>query len=339
MVQRFLIISAILLLTAGFADAQTLKLATLAPEGSQWVNEMRAGAKEISARTEGRVKVKLYAGGVKGSDDKVLRKIRIRELHGAYFTATSLQDKYPDINIYGMPFVFQSEEEVRHVRPLIDPILYEGLKKVGFESFGFAGGGFAQIMSSTPIIELSDLSRQKVWVPEGDDISYRAMEAMGLSPVTLPVTDVLTGLQSGLIDIVGSPPVAALVLQWHTKVKYVTDLPLVYTIGYLALDNKAFARIAPADQLVVREVFENVNQKMDRANLVDNEKAMAALENFGLDVVQPDADSSEAWRSKVLSANKEMASDGLVSPVLYNQVLEMLADFRAGPQVASNTDD
>ena len=94
----------VLSMSAIAVQAQTLKIATLAPEGSQWVTDMRAGAAEISKRTDGRVKLKLFAGGVMGNDKKVLRKIRIGQLHGAYFTATSLQDRYPDINIYGMPF-------------------------------------------------------------------------------------------------------------------------------------------------------------------------------------------------------------------------------------------
>lgn len=319
------------------ADAQTLKIATLAPEGSQWVKDMRAGAKEIAARTDGRVKLKLYAGGVKGNDKKVLRKIRIRELNGAYFTATSLQDLYPDINIFGMPFLFRSEDEVRHVRAQIDARIRAGLLDAGFESFGFAGGGFARLMSGKPVQALDDLSREKVWVPEGDSISYEAMLAMDLSPVTLPVTDVLTGLQSGLVDIVGSPPVAALILQWHTKVKYVTDLPLVYTVGFLALDKRAFSKIDPADRAIVTEVLEEVNDVIDQANIKDNHNALAALKNAGLEFVTPDAQAAEQWRERVMAANREMADKGLVSASLFAEVEAMLADYRNKDTVASRT--
>ncbi len=335
---RFRIQALLLIAALGLAsgvNAQTLKIATLAPEGSQWVKDMRAGAAEIATRTDGRVKLKLYAGGVKGNDNKVLRKIRIRELHGAYLTATSLQDRYPDINIFGMPFMYESEEEVRFVRAKIEPTIRAGLLEAGFETFGFAGGGFARLMSGKPVQTLADLSREKVWVPEGDPISYEAMLAMDLSPVTLPVTDVLTGLQSGLVDIVGSPPVAALVLQWHTKVKYITDLPLVYTIGYLALDKRAFGKLSAADQVVVREVLEGVNSVIDEANVVDNQKALEALQNAGLKFVVPDVNAANQWRDRVMEANRAMAKKGLVSEDLFSEVETILAEYRSASAVAN----
>ena len=325
-----------LLMLAGSVTAQTLKIATLAPEGSQWVEDMRAGAKAIKERTDGRVQLKLYAGGVMGNDAKVLRKMRIGQLHGAYFTATSLQEQYPDLNIYGLPFLYMTEDEVSHVRNTVDPILRDGLLDAGYETFGFSGGGFARLMSQTPVTSLEDLDRQKVWVPEGDNISYRAMQAMGLSPVTLPVTDVLTGLQSGLLDIVGSPPVAALVLQWHTKVKYVTDLPLVYTIGYLAIDKKAFGRLSAADQSIVREVLVGVSEVIDEANKTDNVEALAALGNAGLAFVSPEPTAVAGWRDDVLAANRKMAEEGLFSVELYDRVLALLAEYRAsGPVEAT----
>ena len=332
-----ILVACVLVALTGTSAAQTLKIATLAPEGSQWVADMRAGAKAIRERTDGRVQLKLYAGGVMGNDDKVLRKIRIGQLHGAYFTATSLQERYPDLNIYGLPFVYMSEDEVSHVRRSVDPILKDGLLDAGFETFGFSGGGFARFMSAKPVTSLEDLDRQKVWVPEGDSISYRAMQAMGLSPVTLPVTDVLTGLQSGLLDIVGSPPVAALVLQWHTKVKYVTDLPLVYTIGYLAVDRKAFGRLEPEDQAVVREILTDVSRVIDEANRSDNVEALAALDNAGLTFVSPDPAAVAGWRAEVLAANRSMAEDGLFSLDLYERVLAMLDEFRASEPAAATT--
>ena len=284
---------------------------------------------EIKRRTEGRVQLKLYAGGVMGNDNKVLRKMRIGQLHGGYFTATSLQERYPDLSIYGMPFLFDTEDEVRFVRSRVDDKLRKGLLEAGFESFGFAGGGFALLMSNRPVTTLEDLSRQKVWVPEGDDISYQAMKAMGLSPVTLPLTDVLTGLQSGLIDIVGSPPVAALVLQWHTKVKYVTDLPLVYTLGYLAIDRKAFRRIGDADREIVREILTGVNDRIDEANRADNVKALSALKSSGLEFVSPDSSAVSGWRERVMRANRDMSRKGIVSEDLLDEVIELVGEFRA----------
>ena len=193
--------------------AATLKIATVTPEGSQWMKDMRASAREIKERTEGRVQIKYYGGGVMGNDQKVLSRIRIGALQGGAFTPTALAGQYSNLNLYGMPMMFDSEEEAAYVRSRLDDTLSQGLEKAGFVNFGFAAGGFAVLMSNTPIDSLDDLKGKKVWIPEGDDISRRAMEALSLSPVTLPLTDVLTGLQTGLIDIVAMSPIGALVLQ------------------------------------------------------------------------------------------------------------------------------
>ena len=154
-----------------------------------------------------------------------------------------------------------------------------GLEEAGFVSFGFAGGGFARVMSNVPVRNHDDLKGRKVWVPEGDLISYESMQALDLSPVTLPLTDVLTGLQTGLIDIVTMSPAGALVLQWHTKVDYLTHMPIVYSMGLLAIQSRAYERLSQGDQAVVREVMTNLYAKWNEENSRDADEA---LRDFGV---------------------------------------------------------
>ena len=139
--------------------------------------------------------------------------------------------------------MFRSLDEIDAVRAALDPELAAGLEQAGFVTFGFIEGGFANLLSNEPISSVEDMRRKKVWVPEGDPISFLAMEALGLSPAVLPVTDVLTGLQTGLIDITFASPVAALVLQWHTKVKYITELPISYSMGIFAIEKGVYAAL------------------------------------------------------------------------------------------------
>ena len=124
----------------GSAHAAVFKIATVAPEGSEWMTKHREAAAQIKERTEGRVTLKFYGGGVMGNDRKVLRKIRIGQLQGAAFTTSGLAERYPDIVLYGMPFLFRSQEEVDFVRKALDDDLLQGLEEAGFVSFGFAGG-------------------------------------------------------------------------------------------------------------------------------------------------------------------------------------------------------
>jgi len=324
---RFFI--ALLALALGSAaSATTLKIATVTPEGSQWMKEMREGAAEIKARTNGRVQIKYYGGGVMGNDAKVLGKIRIGALQGGAFTPAALSDIYPDLNIYGMPLVFDSEEEAAYVRERLDEKLQQGLEAAGFVNFGFAAGGFAIVMSNTPVKGLDDLKGKRVWVPEGDSISYASMEALSLAPVTLPLTDVLTGLQTGLIDIVAMSPIGALVLQWHTKIKYITEIPLVYTVGFMAVDKRSFDKLSEADQQVVRDVMKETYRNFDRANLEDNREARDALLNTGIESVPFDAGEVARLRERLQQSNRQLGEQGAFSIALYDEMMDYVREYR-----------
>src|SRR5262245_7175528 len=267
------------------ASAADLKIATVAPDNSRWMQQMRAGAEEVKTRTAGRVTLKFYPGGVMGNAAQVLRKIRIGQLQGGAFTAGGLGERYPGLNLYGIPLLFSSLDEVDVVRAALDPELAAGLEKAGFVTFGFIEGGFANLLSNEPIRSVEDMKRKKVWVPEGDNISFLAMQTMGLSPSVLPVTDVLTGLQTGLIDITFASPVAALVLQWHTKVKYITDLPVSYSMGVFAIEKGAYSALSADDQRVVREVMGRYVQQLDHEAREDNRKAADVLAKSGVTTV------------------------------------------------------
>lgn len=324
------------------AVAAQIKVATLAPENSAWVANFRKASAEIKERTEGRVQLKLYTGGAQGNEAKVLRKMKIGQLHGGTFSPTDFQKTYPDLNIYGLPFVFDSLDEVEYVRERIDPKLEQGIEELGYVTFGFASGGFAIILSNEPVRALADLQGKKVWLPEGDLISYEAMKTLQLSPVALPITDVLTGLQTGLIDIVTIPPVVALALQWHTKVKYVTQMPVLFAMGFMAIDKRAFGKLDAADQEIVNEVMTRIYADMDALSADDSTNATDALFKIGLEDVQPDDGEFSRIQVIMRENNREMAERGLFSMELLEEMQLHIDEFRNGNGPADSgvsTDD
>ena len=328
--RNLLLLMGAFLLLAGPARAFDLKIATVAPDGSSWMQAMRTGGEEIRQRTDGRVNLKFYAGGVMGNDKSVLRKIRIGQLQGGAFTAGGLAEVYPDFAIYGLPLQFRSLAEVDYVRQRLDPVLQQGLEKAGFVSFGLAEGGFALMMADVPVRSIADMRGRKVWVPEGDQTSYRAMESLGLAPVTLPLTDVMTGLEAGLINVIPSSAIAAVAFQWYTRIKYVTDTPLVYLYATLAVDRRAFGRIAPPDQAVVREVMERIYQELDRQNRAAEDSAKAAMRQQGVTFVTPEPAEVERWRGIAAKLAGDLRQEGVFSPALFDRFQQLLADYRRG---------
>lgn len=316
------------------AAAVELKIATIAPDGSHWMQEMRAAAAEIKERTGGNVEIKFYPGGVMGNDAQVLRKIRIGQLHGGAFTAGGLAERYSALNLYGMPLLFRSLDEVDYVRERLDPVLKEGLEQAGFVSFGFIEGGFANLMSNHPVRGIDDMRRRKVWVPEGDSISFIAMESLGLSPVVLPVTDVLTGLQTGLLDVVAASPVGALVLQWHTRVRYLTDVPVSYSMGVLALDRRAYARLSEADREIVEEIVTRTVKRLDEAAREDNRRAWEVLKRYGVEIVEVDESNVETLRQRIAAIYPQLESRTDVDEVLLRRLLGLLEEYRGSTRVS-----
>jgi TRAP-type C4-dicarboxylate transport system substrate-binding protein len=323
-----LLLSVLLMAGMAAANAVDIKIASVAPDGSRWMQQMRAGAAEVETRTAGRVAIKFYPGGVMGNDAQVLRKIRIGQLQGGAFTAGGLAERYSGLNLYGIPLLFRSLDEIDAVRSQFDPEIAAGLERAGFVTFGFIEGGFANLLSNEPIRGVEDMRRKKVWVPEGDAISFLAMETLGLSPAVLPVTDVLTGLQTGLIDIAFASPVAALVLQWHTKVKYLTDLPISYSMGIFAIEKRVFDDLSAADQQVVREVMGSYIQGLDREARDDNRKAAEVLARSGLQTVTVDAADVDGWRRTIEGIHPQLRQRSDVDAAMFDRMLAVLTEFR-----------
>lgn len=323
-----LILGTLVLLLSGLVNAQTLKIATIAPEASDWMQGMRQGAAEIKERTDGRVTIKLYGGGVQGSDGQVLRKIRIGQLQGGSFTPSVLSDTYKDIGLYNMPMVFDDQDEVNYVRERLDQRLIDGLEEAGFVSFGFAATGFSVILSNEPVDSVDDLKSKKVWVPQGDHVSEAALKSLGLNPAPLPLSDVFTGLQTRLIEIVPGSPIGALVLQWHTKVDYMTDLPLLYTAALTAIDKRAFNKLKPGDRAIVREVMMRLYKEYDAKSAIDDVEAKQALINAGVERVVPNAKEAAEIRRIVLESNRRQGESGAFSMDLYDEMLGLIDEYR-----------
>jgi TRAP-type C4-dicarboxylate transport system substrate-binding protein len=316
----------LLVSAAGTAHAVTFKIATLSPDGSLWMRALREAAAEIGEQTEERVTFKFYPGGVMGDDKAVMRKIRLGQLHGAVMTVGGLTRTYTDIQLYNMPMLFRSLGEVDYVREKMDSLLLAGLEERGFVAFGFAEVGFAYAMSQVAVSRVGEVQAQKVWVPDGDEGAQRTLVSFDITPIPLSIADVLGGLQTGLINGVTVPPVAAIALQWHTQLKHVLDLPLMYIYGTFTINDRQFGKLAVEDQEVVRRVMGEAVYKVNGRNRIDHERAVEVLQDQGLAWDEPQEVSQ--WQAYADKASVELVDAGIVSAPLYEALIQHVADYR-----------
>jgi TRAP-type C4-dicarboxylate transport system substrate-binding protein len=322
------LLGSILMLFACQSNAMVFKIATVSPDGTAWMLAMRAGADEIQQKTDGRVAFKFYPGGVMGDDDNVLRKIRIGQLQGGAVTASALVDIAPDISIYELPYLFSSLQQVDYVRSRLDSKLMAGLEDKGFVGFGLAEGGFTYMMSNRRLDSVEDVRKQKVWIPDGNKVGEAVFSSADISPVILPLSDVLIGLQTGLIDTIITSPIGAIALQWHTRVSHVVDDPLTYFSALLVLDKSKFDRLKQEDQQIVRDIMTRVFKTIDAQNRKDNIAARAALVKQGL-VFEPLSPSAKKqWHAIGEQAIHKLEQQNNYSKAIYDSMMQLLVEAR-----------
>lgn len=307
--------------------AQTLKVATIAPEGSSWVKALRSIDAKVQQATDGAVQLKIYAGGVQGDEKVVLRKMRIGQLHGGGFAGQGASIVLPDILGLQMPFLFDDYEEIDCVIDSMNTTLKKAYQDKGFVHLGWADIGFVHILSKSPINSIEDIRRHTVWRLEEEPITEVLFRLANVRSVPLAIPDVLLGLQTNMVDVVYAPPAAAIVLQWFTRVAYINTVPINYTLGAFIVSARAFAQLAPDHQTALREIAEKEMRTLSLKTRVENEEALHVMIDNGLKVNGLDEGAIEAFRELVQSTQAELV--GATIPLATQQRIDsLLAAFR-----------
>jgi TRAP-type C4-dicarboxylate transport system substrate-binding protein len=267
------------------ADRFLIKFATVAPEGSTWMNHMRELDKKLRTKSQGRIGFRIYAGGVAGDELDVLRKIRIGQIHSAAFSGVGFGQILPMVRILDLPFLFRNDGEIDLAQRSLQDDFSAHFQEKGFELISWAEVGNVHLFSQKPIEQVGDLSRLKVWAWSGDPIAKETFTAMGTNPIPLAITDVTTSLSTGMIDTVYAPPLGALALQWYTSVKYMMSLPLAHSTGAVLL-TKAYADQIPADLLkMLKEEFQSAMVALTSDLRMQSEETIRLLEKRGLTIL------------------------------------------------------
>ncbi len=280
------------LLTAFFPQAVLsekviLKIGTLAPEGSSWVKTFRDINRELGEKTGDQVAIRIFPGGVLGDEEDMLRKIKVGQIQGGFFSGGGLGLIFKDIKILIIPSLFENYKEVDAVMAKMGSYFEKGIWDNGFKVMGWAESGFIYLFSKHPIKGAADLRRGKVWIWEDTAIGRAVFKELGINGIPLGIPDVLVSLQTGMIDTVYASPGAAISMQWFTRVSYMTDVPLSYTVGAAILQKSAFEKIPQALRGTVEEIFRRHLSLLKDTVRKEDQKAIAVLTKQGIKLVSP----------------------------------------------------
>ncbi|MCP4675695.1 MAG: ABC transporter substrate-binding protein [Deltaproteobacteria bacterium] len=310
------------LLATNLQAGKRIKIATLAPNGTTWMNVMNEMAAEIKEKTKGEVKLKFYPGGVMGDEGDVIRKIRMGQVHGGGFTGRGLGEANPEERVLELPRLFDNYAEVDCVLGKIQSRLTAGFEKKGFVLLGWAEAGFVYVFTNKPVHKAADIKGVKMWMWEGDPLAKALLKANGIVPVPLDLPNVLTSMQTGLIDAVYSSPYAVVALQWHNRVKYMIKMKLTYASGALLISKKQFDKLTPEEQAILKEVAAKHSRRLTELTRKENDDAIGVLKKAGIKILDI---GSEA--AKIEKASKAVY-DALAGKLYSKELLEDTLRYR-----------
>ena len=310
------------------APRYLFKIATLAPAGSIWIEQFDNFAKEVADKTGGEVAFRMYPGGVMGDDQAMYRKMRVGQLHGGGFTMTGIAVVVPEFSVLSIPFLFASYEEVDFVKKGLTATFKKLFSAKGLEYIAMTEVGFIYAMSTKPIATFSALKDSKNWSPSGDPVSEAYLSTLGISPVQLSIPDVLTSLQSGLVETVYNSFYGSIVLQWFTKARYIADIPYGYAYGVFALDGKNFAKLPESHQKVINEAAEHHFPVLLQKTRESNRESRQVLSRRGCEFLTIDKETRHILQEKSAQTVKLLIPDSMTKDI-YEQTIELRKKFRA----------
>ena len=284
------------------AKTITLKLALMAPEDTSWAKNLIGMGKEVSEATKGRVDFLIYFGGTQGDEPDILRKMRINQLNGGVFTGKTLGEINGDIRVLEIPYTFFSDRD-KAIKTLeaMTPYFNEKLEQKKMINLGFFELGMVYFVSKKKVDDLESLKGVKIWTWQGDQLVESVIQNMKLVSVPLPLMDVLSSLSTGIVEAAYAPPLGILALQWNTKVKYLIDFPLAFSLGAILVSKSSWYQISPEDQKIVLKISRENAAKLNSVNNKDNKEALLAMQDTGVQLIK--------FKEKDLVAAKAVRQD------------------------------
>jgi TRAP-type transport system periplasmic protein len=309
------------------ADGPSLRMATLAPSGSKWTEVFDKGSAETAKKTQGRVNFKYYAGGEQGDEKDFIRKIKLGQLDGAAVTATGLAMIDKSIRVLELPMMFASTDELDYVADKMWPYFQKKFEKEGFRLNDRGEVGWIYFLSKDKVTKLDDLKSVKMWLWSDDELATAIFKKLGISGTPLGVPEVDGALTAGRINACYNSPLGAVALQWHTKVKYITSMPMSFAIGATVISLKALEKVSEADRKQVTIIGKNMGKRLREALRKENETAQKTMTRKGVETVPSPKEMVDAFQVQAEAIWKDMVGK-LYTQEELNTVLKYRQEFR-----------
>jgi len=312
----------VLFLSIGLSRRTVVKLATLAPEGTEWHGMLIEMGQEWKKQSKKSVHLRVYPGGVIGDERDMVRKMRIGQIHAAAITTEGLSEIVPDFSAYYVPLAFQNSEDVMSVTEALLPSLEKQLDEQGFKLLHIGELGWAYWFTSKPIKTPDDLKSMKIFTWAGDFKWERLWEKAGYNPVPLASVDILSGLQTGLINSFSTIPLYALSQQSFGIAKHMLDLKWGVLMAGIVIDNRVWGRISKKYHDDLISVTKSIQNRQKKLNANAEKESIKAMQDYGLQVHSIDENGLRIWKDEVKKMEEELRGN-IIPAEIYDKVIEL----------------
>jgi TRAP-type transport system periplasmic protein len=310
------------------AEPVVIKMATVAPEGSAWHQILKIMGEKWRQAPGGGVTLRIYPGGVLGDEPDMVRKMRVGQIQAAALTAVGLSDIDKSVAALQIPMMFRSYDELDAVRDRLRPTLEKRLEAKGFVVLNWGDAGWVMFFAKEPFSGPDDLKRMKLFTWAGDNNTVELWKATGFRPVPLASTDILPGLQTGLIDAFDTTPLLALASQWFGLAPHMLDMKWAPLVGATVITRKSFLMIPAAARPALLQAAAEAGSRMKDEIRAADQKAIEAMKKRGLIVHPAGPGVEDAWRRAAESAYPKIR--GTVVPAdMFDEVRRLVAEYRA----------
>jgi TRAP-type transport system periplasmic protein len=313
--------------TVNLGQAQTIKMATLVPDGSSWHLVLKETADDWRRLSNGRVNVKLFAGGVAGDDRDVVRKMRLGALQAGVLTSVGVADIDRSVYALGVPMMYASYEEVYGVLERLRPRLEAGLEAKGFVVLNWADGGWVSFFTKSPVARPDDLRAHKLFAWAGDNDAVEIWKSVGMHPVPLQVPDLMTAIQTGLVTALGAPPQVSALSQYYVHAKNMTDLRWQLLLGATIINKSIWEQIPAELRPALLESARRAGARLQGQIRASEPKDIAEMRQRGLNVVAVDAKARAEWQA-LAEGTYPMIRGKVVPADVFDEALRLRDELR-----------
>ena len=305
-----------------------IRMATLAPKGSSFHQSLQMMGQKWRQAPGGGAALTIYTDGTMGGESDVIRRMRIGQLQAAMLTVVGLSEIDESINVLEyMPMMFNSLEEMEHVLERLRPTLEKKMLDRGFVTLFWGDAGWIRFFTSEPVKYPEDLKKMKVFVWAGDNQQFDLMKAAGYHPVPLETSDILTGLQTGMIDAVPSTPFYALAGQFYRQAGHMLEVNWAPLLGATVVTKKAWDKFNAEDREFILESAAEAGREIRAQSRRESAESVEAMVKRGLVVQEVGPEIEARWRAAAEEIYPKIRGS-MVPEEIFDEVQRIIKEYR-----------